>query len=379
MTEEIILLKEALQKRTGIALDSVLGCKRLDTWLKLRGVYISYSTLSRLFSLATINTTPRERTLDELASVLGYSNFKDFSQLRSVKESETIVPFDLQFSFERALADRKLFRASSLYMEMIENSFTANIFAKDLANALFNSATPNKKSLSHLANSEVGRESFFLTFIDEDDLSGNYRKALNEFFLPNSSLSDKQFVQLYSLRKDTLRSERGKVKGVSAFELESFQNVHLKSRALEMNLLKLKGSRLARHEDSVRQLADNADQIFCESKNRSEELAVLGRFARGVLYTGASNYLIENKNIIKTMQSLLNQPVEDFEFKIPIYALLNQLKTSNELLIPQASSWPNAYYSSAVFLLNKEQRKHNELFFQSTLGIHKSFLYAFEK
>ncbi len=378
MTEEIILLKEALQKRTGIALDSVLGCKRLDAWLKLRGVYISYSTLSRVFGLATLSTIPRERTLDELASVLGYSNFKDFSQLHSVKESETIVPFDLQFSFERALADRKLFRASSLYIEMIENSFTANIFAKDLAFALFNSATPNKKALSHLANSEVGRESFFLTFIDEDDLTGNYRKALNEYFLPNASLSEKQFVQLYALRKDTLRSEQGKVKGVSTSELESFQYVHLKSRALEMNLLKLKGTRLAQHEGAVRHLADKAYQIFCESKNRSEELAVLGRFARGVLYSGGSNYIIEHKNVITAMQSLLNQPVEDFEFKIPIYALLNQLNKSNELVIPQSSSWPNAYYSSAVFLLNNEQRKHNELFFQSTLGIHKSFLYAYE-
>ena len=378
MKEEIIILKEELQKRTGIALNSVLGCKRLDTWLKLRGVYISYSTLSRVFGLATLSTIPRERTMDELASVLGYANFKDFSQLRSIRKSETIVPFDLQFSFERALADRKLFRASSLYMEMIENSFTANIFAKDLAYTLFNSTTPNKKALSHLANSEIGRESFFLTFIDEDDLTGNYRKSLNEFFLPNASLSEKQFVLLYSLRKDTLRSEPGKVKSFSTFEIESFQNVHLKSRALEMYILKLKGLRLAHLEDAVRQLADKAYLIFCESRNRSEELAVLGRFARGVLHAGAGNYLIEHKNIIKAMQSLLNQPVEDFEFKIPIYALLNQLNKANELIIPQASSWPNAYYSSAVFLLSKDQRKSNELFFQSILGINKSFLYAYE-
>lgn len=378
MKEEFVFLKEELQKRTGIALDSVLGCKRLDSWLKLRGVYISYSTLSRLFSLATINTSPRERTLDELASVLGFSNFKDFSQLHSAKESETIVPFDLQFSFERALADRKLFKASSLYIEMIENSFTANIFAKDLATVLFNSSTPNKKALSHLANSEIGRESFFLTFIDEDDLTGNYRKALNEYFLPNASISEKQFVQLYSLRKDTLRLEQGKAKGISTSELESFQNVHLKSRALEMNLLKLKGTRLAQHQEAVIKIADKAYQIFCESKNRSEELAVIGRFARGVLYSGVSNYLIEHKKLITAMQSLLNQPVEDFEFKIPIYAVLNQLNKSTDLIIPQSSTWPNAYYSSSVFLLNNEQRKRHEMFFQSKLGIHKSFLYAYE-
>jgi hypothetical protein len=74
MKGEIILLKEALQKRTGIALDGVMGCKRLDTWLKLRGVYISYSTLSRIFGLATLHTSPREGTLNDLVSILGYSN-----------------------------------------------------------------------------------------------------------------------------------------------------------------------------------------------------------------------------------------------------------------------------------------------------------------
>lgn len=378
MNEEIILLKEELQKRTGIALDTVLGCKRLDAWLKLRGVYISYSTLSRVFGLASLSITPRERTLDELASILGFSNFKGFVSYAKKESQSPIVPFDLQFSFEHAISERKLTKAASIYLQMMEHSPSAKVFAKDLSKALYKDLNESKKALSQLSSSQVGREAFFLTFIDEDDLSGNYRKALNQYFLPNASLSERQFVQLYSLRKDTLRSEQVKIRIVSTLELESYENVHLKSRAHEMNLLKLKGSRLARHEDSVRQLADNAYQIFCESKNRSEELAVLGRFARGVLYTGASNYLIEHKNIIKTMQSLLNQPVEDFEFKIPIYALLNQLNKSNDLIIPQSSSWPNAYYSSSVFLLNKEMRKRHEMFFQSTLGVHRTFLYAYE-
>jgi hypothetical protein len=378
VTEEIILLKEALQKRTGIALDSVLGCKRLDAWLKLRGVFISYSTLSRIFGLATLNTTPRERTLDELASVLGYSNFNDFKTLGTFKNSETLVSFDLQFAFERALSEGKLNKASSLYLQMVETSFTSKIFSKDLAKALFENISDNKKALSQLASSKEGRESFFLTFIDEDDLTGNYRKALNEFFLPNSSSSEKQFVQLYALRKDILAQEQSAVKGDLSFEVDSFSNIHLRARALELKLLKVKSKRINQRGIEVGHLAEEAFQLFCESLSRNEELAVLGRFARGVLYIGASNYLSEHKNLIKAMQSLLNQPVEDFEFKIPIYALLNQLNKSHELTIPQASSWPNAYYSSAVFLLNKEQRKRHEMFFQSTLGVHKTFLYAYE-
>ncbi|MFY7943846.1 MAG: hypothetical protein ACOVNZ_04655 [Crocinitomicaceae bacterium] len=376
MNEEIILLKEELQKRTGIALDTVLGCKRLDAWLKLRGVYISYSTLSRVFGLASLSITPRERTLDELASILGFPNFKGFVSYAKKESQSPIIPFDLQFSFEHAISERKLTKAASIYLQMMEHSPSAKVFAKDLSKALYKDLNESKKALSQLSSSQVGREAFFLTFIDEDDLSGNYRKALNEYFLPNASLSERQFVQLYSLRKDTLRSEQVKIRIVSTLELESYENVHLKSRAHEMNLLKLKGVRIVQHEDVIGQSADKAYQIFCESKNRSEELAVLGRFARGVLYTGGSKYLIEHKNVLTAMQSLLNQPVEDFEFKIPIYALLNQLNKSNELVIPQSSSWPNAYYSSSLFLLNKEQRKLHEMFFKSNLGIHKTFLYA---
>jgi hypothetical protein len=292
--------------------------------------------------------------------------------------SETLVSFDLQFAFERALSEGKLNKASSLYLQMVETSSTSKIFSKDLAKALFVNISNNKKALSQLASSKDGRESFFLTFIDEDDLTGNYRKALNEFFLPNSSSSEKQFVQLYALRKDILAQEQSAVKGDLSFEVDSFSNIHLLARALELKLLKVKSKRINQRRIELGQLAEEAFKLFCESGSRNEELAVLGRFARGVLYIGVSNYLRDHKNLIKAMQSLLNQPVEDFEFKIPIYALLIQLNKSHELIIPQASSWPNAYYSSVVFLLNKDQRKQHELFFQSKIRIHKSFLYAYE-
>jgi hypothetical protein len=376
--EEIIRLKEELQKRTGIALDTVLGCKRLDAWLKLRGVFISYSTLSRIFGLATMSTTPRERTLDELASVLGYSNFKEFTSSRTIVNSQAFVSFDLQFAFERTLSEGRLNKASSLYLQMVETSHTAKIFSKDLANALFENLSNNKKALSLLADSREGRESFFLTFIDEDDLKGNYRKSLIEYFLPNASQSEREFVQLYGLRKDVLANEIHSAKGDISLGIESFSNIHLQARALELKLLKVKNKRLNQREIEIGSLVEIAYDLFCNSVNKSEELAVLGRFARGILFIGASKHLVEHKKIISAMLSLLNQPVEDFEFKIPIYALLNRLNKSHELNVPQASAWPNAYYTSSIFLLNKEQRKHHELFFQSKLGIHKSFLYAYE-
>lgn len=377
MKGEIILLKEALQKRTGIALDGVMGCKRLDTWLKLRGVYISYSTLSRIFGLATLHTSPREGTLNDLVSILGYSNFKEFLLFESSKNLESIVPFDLQFSFERALSDKKLSEASLLYLRMVENSFSAKVFSKDLSRALFKNLSVSKQALSHLASSPLGRESFFLTFIDEDDVSGNYRRSLNEFFLPLANDSEKHFVELYSLRKDILSLKKTNIKKNRSLLQGNFGNIHLNARALEIELLKVKTKQIAQQEKEVGALSEAAYSMFCNCSKKSEELAVLGRFARGVLYAGVSNFILEHKNILQAMLFLLKQPIMDYEFQVPIYALLCQVNHAPNLPILQPSSWTNAYYSSAVFLLNKESRKQNELFFQSTMGIHKSFLYAY--
>lgn len=377
MKGEIILLKEALQKRTGIALDGVMGCKRLDTWLKLRGVYISYSTLSRIFGLATLHTSPREGTLNDLVSILGYSNFKEFLLFESSKNLESIVPFDLQFSFERALSDKKLSEASLLYLQMVENSFSAKVFSKDLSRALLENICVSKQALSQLASSQLGRESFFLTFIDEDDVSGNYRRSLNEFFLPLANDSEKHFVELYSLRKDILSLKKTNIKKNSSLLQENFGNIHLNARALEIELLKVKTKQIAQQEKEVGALSEAAYSMFCNCSKKSEELAVLGRFARGVLYAGVSNFILEHKNILQAMLFLLKQPIVDYEFQVPIYALLCQVNHAPNLPILQPSSWSNAYYSSAVFLLNKESRKQNELFFQSTMGIHKSFLYAY--
>ena len=377
MTEEIILLKEELQKRTGIALDTILGCKRLDAWLKLRGVYISYSTLSRVFGLASLSITPRERTLDELASILGFSNFKGFVSHAKKENESPIVPFDLQFSFEHAIAERQLSKAASFYLEMLEHSQTAKVFSKDLANELYKDASNNRQALSLLASSSVGRDSFFLTFIDEDDLKGNYRKSLNRYFLPDASEAERQFVELFSLRKEFLAIEQLKWKDSSVLELENLKNIHLKARAIELLFMRAKNVRVAQRISEVSDLLERTILLFCECSNRFEELAVLGRFARGVLYAGLSHYIVDHKSIIKALLSMLNQPIVDFEFQIPIYALLNKLNSVQETLIPEASAWPNAYYSSAIFLLSKEQRKTHEIFFTSKVGIHKSFLYAY--
>ncbi len=359
-------------------MESVLGCKRLDIWLKLRGVYISYSTLSRIFGLSKQITKPRERTLDELVFILGYSNFKEFAHSLKCSGSDLAIPFDMQFSFELAIEQGKLYNAACIYLEMVKQNPEAKMFSKDLAKVLYRDLSLSNKTLSLLSKSRFGRDSFFLTFIDEDDLSGNYMKSLKIHLLPNASNEDTQFVNLYETRKKVMSMQMPELKNSNDVELLNLKNVHLKSRAIEISLINLKNISGDQKEIEVDILSQQILLLFYQCSNKSEELAVLGRFARGVLYSGSAKFMAEHKDILYAMTSILNQPIVDYEFQIPIYTLLNQIKASKSLIIPQASSWPNAYYSSAVFLLTKEQRKCYERFFHTKLGVHKNFLYAYE-
>lgn len=327
--------------------------------------------------MASRVTKPRERTLDELASVLGYSNFKEFSNLVLYESIKSVVPFHLQFSFEHAIEEGKLNKAAMLYLEMVELSPSAKFFSRDLSVVLYRDLSASNQALSFLSSSEFGRESFFQTFVDEDDLTGNYSRSLNEYFVPNASLEGKQFMNLYSMRKKILSLDLNYQEDSNVLELKNLPSIHLKARAIELNLLRLKNLGNAQKEIELGKLSEQTLNLFCECANRSEELALLGRFARGILFGGNANKIHEHKGISQAMFSMLNQPIVDYEFQIPIYSLLNLLNPNREIPIPPASSWPNAYYSSAVFLLTKEQRMDYEKFFQSKLGIHKSYLYAY--
>ena len=78
MDQKVIELKHALEQRIGFTINSIQRCKQLDAWLKEYNIFISYSTLSRIFGFNKNGVIPRQRTLDLLCSVIGYSNYESF-------------------------------------------------------------------------------------------------------------------------------------------------------------------------------------------------------------------------------------------------------------------------------------------------------------
>jgi hypothetical protein len=378
MNEDFVLLKRELQNRTGIMLDTISGCKKLDTWLKLRGVYISYSTLSRLFNLANLKTIPRKSTLDELATVLGYANFSNFIFEIRNSTNHCELPLELQFDFERYLAENKLELAASLYLEMTTITAEAKLFSKDLAVQLFAQPTLNQSALNLLANSENGRAYFFQTYIDEDDISGNYQRSLNDFFLTDANAEEELFSQLFLLRKKVLSGAKIALKNHPLLQINQLGSIHLNARIIELQLISLRNLKSVEKNKKMEQVFDSTYLQLLKCNNKPEELALLGRFARGLLFSGATNFIRFHKKIELAMIESLKSDFTDFEFQIPIYALLRLHNPFQPLRIPQASNWPNAYYSSIIFILSKEKRKQYESFFFHSIGIHRNFLFAFD-
>ena len=79
-------LKGALEQKIGFEINSIAACRRLEVLLINKGHYVSYTTLSRIFGLAKINTHARPSTLDELARYLGYTDYGSFLEINNERE-----------------------------------------------------------------------------------------------------------------------------------------------------------------------------------------------------------------------------------------------------------------------------------------------------
>ena len=70
-------LRVQLQHVSGISISDARGCKSLVEYLeKTHKVFISESTLKRLFGLITSNKSASLYTLNLIAEVFGYKNWK---------------------------------------------------------------------------------------------------------------------------------------------------------------------------------------------------------------------------------------------------------------------------------------------------------------
>ena len=346
----LVALKSEIEKKVGFALDSFKNCRRLENLLQHKGLYISYSSLARMFSIGNKTTIPRNTTLNELSVFLGYESFDHFTNQfqNSSEELEAYTRKVLEMKSELFFGNR--LKGLELFIAIRKNyPKISGWLCQDIALYLFNNQQLPLKELEHLVANGIAEVNFMDHFIYEDDPFGHY-----EWFVEYASNADKQnkdfrnFKNLFLARKKMLK---GKVKERPQLpNLTIHQSVHLYSRILELEILQQ-----ATHQPKnlIDFFQERLYQTINLLKNRHEydKIIVLGRMFRAACHTGIENKIKLEQEVKDLCLDLIGSRVIDFEFQAPIYAVLKNDKTLNlSLAFLHNNYWKNAQFESEMLI-----------------------------
>ncbi len=377
MDQKIIELKHALEQRVGFTINSIQRCRQLDAWLKDYNIYISYSTLSRIFGFNKNGVLPRQRTLDLLSSVVGYATFEAF-----IARKLPILPHvphktENSFQLELLLAAGLHMEAANFYIDCISESSNNSYLALALGKALYQIQPNVNKELRLLAENPLGREYFYLHYVDEDDLSLGFIKSLDEHFSLGASANELLFIELYKARKILLRKEQlnDKFWTLCQTQLSKSSSLHIYSRYWEICILNdyVKNSKVA--SNTVQNIVSEASNKLNVDLFGLEEYAVVGRVCRALILTNSWKYVAKDSVWLNHCRQVVLGSHTDIEFQSAANCLLKLVCVD----IPQIDfssrfHWPNAYFTSNLFLQKQENLIKAKNFYQSHLRIHPDFL-----
>jgi hypothetical protein len=343
-------LKSELEKKVGFALDSFKNCRRLENLLQHKSIYISYSSLARIFSVGNRTTEPRNSTLNELSIFLGYQSYEQFQQFfeNSSEELEAYTRKVLEMKSELFFGDR--LKGLELFIDIRKKyGNLSDLLSQELALQLFNSQHLPKNELEHLVAKGITEVNFMDFFIYEDDPFGHY-----EWFLEHASRSEKQtsdfqnFKELYIERKRLLK---GIFSDQNQFnQLTINKSVHLYSRLLEIEILQ---KAACQPKELVEFFQERLDQTIKLLANRHEydKIIVLGRMFRAACHSGIDNNIRLDQETKQFCMDLINSTALEFEFMAPMYAVLKNDPTLKlSLAFYQNNHWKNAQFESEMLI-----------------------------
>ena len=377
MDQKIIELKLALEQRVGFTINSIQRCKQLDAWLKEYNIFISYSTLSRIFGFNKNGVLPRQRTLDLLCSVIGHSNYESFitSELPFIPHVlyKTENSFHLDF-----LLDSGLYReAVDFFLDCISKNNNTSYLALALGKALYQRQTSVKKELRLLAENPLGRKYFYQHYIDEDDLTLGYFHSLDEHFSIGANTNELLFIELYKARKILLRKDRlpNTFWELCNEHLSSSNSLHINSRYWEICILNEYVEKKNVSIDTIQNIVNIASESLKVSIFGLIEYAVVGRICRAMILTNSWRYLEKDSVWINHCRQVVLGSHTDIEFQSATNCFLKlvcidipQIDLSSRL------HWPNAYFTSNLFLQKPTLIRKATNFYESHLRIHPEFL-----
>ena len=343
-------LKSDLEKKVGFTIDSFKNCRRFETQLEKKGVYISYSSLARMFSIGNKTTVPRNSTLNELSIFMGYESFEHFTNQfqNSSEELEAYTRKVLEMKSELLFGN--CLKGLELFIDIRKNfPKLSGWLCQDIALYLFNNQRLPQKELEHLVANGIAEVNFMDHFIYEDDPFGHY-----EWFIQHTSNSEKHtsdfqnFKELFIERKKLLRG-----KGNKAYQppiLSINQSIHLYSRILEVDILQIAANQ---RQDLVDFFHERLKDLVFLLRNKSDfdKIIILGRLLRAACHSGIEQQIILDDETKQFCVRVINSNELEFEFKAPMYAVLKNDPTLNlSLAFYHNNKWKNAQFESEMLI-----------------------------
>lgn len=358
----IVQLKSELEHKIGFRLDSIAACRRFEQILINQNLYVSYTTLSRIFGLALISANARSSTLDELANFLGYIDYDSFRQSHSEQQALYRMNIESQLILDSMLMSGNEMNAVDYLLELRETSPTIyKIQTQTLARHFFGHKIPAKEGICHLLSIEPLSIELLQFFVFEDDPFGHYENALARVKEKNVSNNDLAlFHQLFSVRKNVLQGN----KKMTCEEIPKESHYHLISRSFELDLLI---NNL--HETNILNITEDILLRINEWKDVDLPLSYVGRWCRGLIYTNRYLLLKDHMEWKQQCIKLLQNQEINKEFQSVIYTfLVLTYGYHGSLEFMFKGNWENAKLESKLMLSLAFNKKEAFKTYKRVLG-----------
>lgn len=353
-------LKKALEEKIGFKIDSVKACRRLEQMLLAQKIYISDTTISRIFSVSKIQAKPRTDTLNLLSAYLGFDGFDSFSkkQVVSYDEERFLIK---SLELKSHLLNQQYFQAIDLMEELKKIAPKSYIFlTQDLGKALFGQRNRNEEAIAYLLERDYSTHHFHEFFVYEDDPYGHFAWSIENInSISNKSEKRMLFEHYYLNRKKLLRGE--KINDL----IQTDEKIHyfIHSRYLELSLF------MSKNDKSILEIADRIKERLRFEKDPSALLAYCGRYCRGLIYKGQEQLLAHDLEWKHLCLRSFDLNVIDLEFNAAIYTFLRKVHGEKlPLDFYHNSRWDNAVIESQFMLSIAFDEKYSLQNYKQFLG-----------
>jgi hypothetical protein len=278
----------------------------LSEIFKQKKILISASTFARIFKITNSKTTPYKATLDNLAKFLDFSNWENYLNYQTKYHSQSNVFLNedatgfSKINLEIALL-LKNYEAVKFELDKYEKCITNNSFHFDVANLIGKYVKINNyddKLLILLAESAAGRKLFYGCFVDENNESEYFSKAIYNYYLPKvpdfentlfvTSFIVAQKIYFRTIDNSLLNKYQDLIKYIDIENL----HYHLISRYFECTIL-IDGRNNILHKNVENYLNQISHYALIKQKNEW----LLARSIKALLHFGFKKELMNHKKI----------------------------------------------------------------------------------